>query len=192
MGILTLPCGAEFLVSPDRWDKHCHRYGFRNPVSLDRDGKGNAYPRIMSPDPSGKRRARSTTLARLFVAERLVEEELAGGPKATAKGWIAHYKNGDHHDLRDENLGARPAMGHRNGIRAVWAVRKRARLVAEGLDPDAVFADRRRQQRAEEAAKARNVTAVTYEPVRAPHRANSPHRPSGAEPVTNGVDERSR
>ena len=146
---VPLSDGQEVIVSANRWTRYLKNH-FTTQLSHDSSGNGHSYPRLMAYDPSpDAMRSRVTTLARLLVADRLVEEEMAGGEPAPAKGWVVRHKNGDTLDCRDENLLCVPADGRRNGIRAVWNVRERAKLVALGLNPNVVFAQRRKVAREE-------------------------------------------
>lgn len=136
---------TEAMVSPETWFSFL-TLGFSANLSADSDGKGRTYARHMVTDPRPNLgRSRAETLARTVVAIGLVKAEAEGGHPAPAKGWVVRHANGNRLDNRDSNLLCVPANGCRNSFRAVWNVRERVRLVAEGLDPNRVFAERRRK-----------------------------------------------
>jgi hypothetical protein len=144
---VPLSNGAEALVSAASFDLHL-ALGFSGRLSADSDGRGHTYPRHMAHDPRPTAgRSRCQTLARTLVAQRLVKQEMEGGDSAPAKGWVVRHANGDTLDCRDGNLLCVPCNGLRNGIRAVWGVRERWKLMRQGLNPNSVFAHRRRVAR---------------------------------------------
>jgi hypothetical protein len=132
-----------FVANAAIWNEYL-RLGFSKRVSLDQNGGRHRYARTMAylPDPS--RRSVPLTLARLFVA---IHARLSGETLPN-KGWTVCYKNGDHLDLRIENLAVVPSRGHRNSFYASWTVNARWHIVEAGGDPKAVFAAKRRAFRA--------------------------------------------
>lgn len=145
---IRLPNGREFFTDPENWRDYL-RLGFSPNISLDDDGHGRTYPRAMAHCPD-KKATRSTTqtLARLFITLRMIREEMTGGERADEKGWVVRHANGNTSDLRDVNLLKVPALRHRNSYRAVWNARERWRLVEQGLNPNDVFARRRKEFKA--------------------------------------------
>jgi len=141
---VMLSDGSEAMVTPSSWEQHL-ALGFSDHLSADSNGAARRYPRHMVNDPRPDAgRSRAVSLARTLVAQRLVMAELEGRLLAPAKGWVVRHANGDRLDCRDSNLLCVPAKGCRNGYRAVWNVRERLRLVRESLNPNRVFAERRR------------------------------------------------
>ena len=88
-------------------------------------------------------------VARLIVALMLLEEKHRIGEPAKAKGWTAHYRDGDRLNLSRSNLERKDAGPEQrsNSYKALWDVRERARLAAEGKAPNAVFRARRPKKR---------------------------------------------
>jgi hypothetical protein len=141
---IGLPDGRKFCTDPENWRDYL-RLGFSPNVSLDDSGNGHSYPRTMAHSPDEKAaRSGTQTLARIFVALRMVREAKAGGEPVNPKGWVVRHANGDTLDLRDVNLVKVPASGHRNSYRTFWGVWKRWCLVEQGKNPNAEFAKRRR------------------------------------------------
>lgn len=131
-------------VSERIWRKYL-RLGFSPSISLDRNGGGFRYARTMAWLPSpGARRPVAIALARIFVVidARLSERALPN------KGWTVSYRNGDHLDLRIENLvvvhQVARSKGRRNSFYASWTVSARSKIVRAGGDPKAVLAAQRR------------------------------------------------
>lgn len=143
----------EFFTDLENWHDYI-RLGFSQCINLENTGNGHRYPRSMAhcPDPKAPR-SRTQTLARLFVAIRMIREEMAGGERADDKGWVVRHANGNTCDLRSVNLLNVPSRGHRNGYSAVWNVRTRWCLVEQGLDPNDVFAKQRKADRAKRGPK---------------------------------------
>lgn len=145
---LVLSNGAVAVASAQTFELFL-ALGFGEKFSADSDGRGRIYPRLMVHDPRPIfDRSRCQTLARTLVSIRLVKREMEGGERAPAKGWVVRHANGNTLDCRDSNLLCLPAARHRNGFRAVWGVRERWKLMRRGLDPNKVFARRRREARA--------------------------------------------
>lgn len=107
------------------------------------------------------------------------------------KGWIVKTRNGDPRDLRDANLVAIPADGRRNCWTRTAGLRRRKRLAAEGLNPQAEFARGWRERKAREkacsdpqiiqpASPPPNKHTINQPP--APHRGGE-ERPGGTPPV---------
>ncbi|HWE47571.1 MAG TPA: hypothetical protein VG407_16240 [Caulobacteraceae bacterium] len=142
--IIYLPNGQRVIISPDTWaDYVCAHYS-KNLFPRD-NGSGRSYPSVEALAPDGSSSPRS--VIRIVAALIMLREERNGGPKAVAKGWIAKPANRDPLDLRDSNIVIEPATRRRNSHMAVWDARARLKLVDEGKDPNAVFAERRRAKR---------------------------------------------
>jgi len=92
---------------------------------------GTVYPRIRIRMPNGE--LKKLTLMRYLAAILEVRQETAGGPRADNKGFIVKPLNGNHFDLRDENIGISPANGSRNTYHAMWSARDRYRRLYAGL-----------------------------------------------------------
>lgn len=149
---VPLSDGREAMVSRSSWEDHC-ALGFSPRLSADSNGAARRYPRHMVNDPRPDAgRSRAVSLGRTLTAQLMVKAELAGGARALAKGWVVRHVNGDTLDCRDSNLLSVPARGCRNGYRAVWNVRERWALVRQGLDPNRLFAQRRREARRKSSA----------------------------------------
>jgi hypothetical protein len=84
--------------------------------------------------------------ARLVVALGFVDRGFLVAVWVRSKRWRVEHINGDHLDLRRENLRVLPAGDKRAGFYAVWDLRERRKLIAKGKDPNAVFAKRRRKR----------------------------------------------
>lgn len=167
---LALSNGREVMISPEAAKRYIE-LGFTPSLSADSNGAGRTYPRHMVNDPRPDAgRSRAVTLARTLVAIRLVEAEALANDPAPAKGWVVRHANDDTLDCRDSNLLFVPANGSRNGHRAVWNVRERARLVQDGLDPNRVFAERRREARRKSSGAQSQVDARACVPVVSPRR----------------------
>jgi len=141
MSIQVKPPGV--LVDASIWSAYL-RLGFSKFISLDQNGGRHRYARTMVylPDPS--RRAVPIALARLFV---VIQARQSLTPMAS-KGWTVRYKNGDHLDLRIENLLVVKARKQRNSFYASWSVNARWDIADAKGDPKAVLAARRRHFRA--------------------------------------------
>jgi hypothetical protein len=149
VAMVPLSDTTEAIVSVQSWLDYL-ALGFSPNLSSDSNGLGQFYPRHMVNDPRpGAGRSRAVSLARTLAAISLVKAEMEGGKRAPSKGWVVRHANGSRLDCRDTNLLRVPARGCRNGYRAVWNVRERMRLAAQGLDPNRVFAERRRAERQE-------------------------------------------
>lgn len=105
--------------------------------------KQNGYVRQNALLPDGQ--THKHQIARLIAALMLLEEEQRTGKPAKAKGWTVRYRDGDRLNLTRANLEiVDAAEGRRsNSYKALWDVKERMRLVAEGKDPNAVFRARR-------------------------------------------------
>jgi hypothetical protein len=137
--------GGLVIVSADTWAEYL-RLGYSPNISLDGDGRAHTYPRVM-PRSSDPRQGRSSayTLCRLLLSIFTVSQEAeAEGVPMAPKGFIAETINGNPFDLRNENLRWTPAVGRRNTHRVLWDVRQRRAIADQGLDPNSVFAERRR------------------------------------------------
>ena len=86
--------------------------------------------------------------------------EVLGEP-VDPMGWVVRHANGDPLDLREVNLLKVPASGHRNSYRTFWGVWERWRLVEKGLNPNDVFARRRKAFKAKRNPK---ILGDTYNP----------------------------
>ena len=141
MSIFIQPPGI--LVDAAIWREYL-RLCFSKRVSLDQNGGRHRYARTMVNLPDPARRSVPIALARLFVA---IHAQLSGETLPN-KGWTVRYKNGDHLDLRIENLAVVPARGHRNSFHACWTVKARWKIAEAGGDPKAILAEKRRTFRA--------------------------------------------
>jgi hypothetical protein len=133
-------------ISASTWAEYI-RLGYSLNISADDAGDGLKYPRTMarSSDPR-QRRSSPYTLQRLLLCIlSVIQEQEHQGPRTKAKGLIAQTVNGNRFDLRDENLRWTHSKGQRNSYRVLRDVRERRKLADQGLNPNAVFAERRRK-----------------------------------------------
>lgn len=106
-------------------------------------GNGDGHSRYVAinlpPDSPGQ--GHTVTLADLCFAI-LVAHGLIRPPRGPYR---VRVRNGDHRDLRPENLEAVPSGLSKSAKRVVADVRDRVRLAESGLDPAEVYAKRRRK-----------------------------------------------
>lgn len=142
--LITLADGKTAIVSASTRALYL-ALGYPPVPHLNDNGKGHRYLRIHSLLPNGCKTKH--TLTRLLYAVIAVHSEKSGRDRHPAKGFVVSTANGDPLDLRDHNLVAKPAEGAGQTYHAIWDVRKRWELLDRGLDPNTVYADRRRAAR---------------------------------------------
>ena len=125
------------------------RLGYiRSSPRLMGNGSGSDYVAVSaSPDRLG--RGHTLTAASLSVAILAAQGDIK-----LPRRWRVRLRNGNPLDLRRENLDVTPAERARSATRVLADVRKRQKLVAKGLDPNQVYAERRRAAKAARAAEA--------------------------------------
>lgn len=152
--------GVFILVDEDTWTEYL-REGFSKSFSLDQNNGRHRYARTMAYLPDPARRPVAIALARLFVA---IHARLSSGT-LPSKGWTVRYRNGDHLDLRIENLEVVKAHGHRNSFYACWTVNARWDIAEAGGNPKDVFAERRRAYyRGRKKSRATHKPAIKRDP----------------------------
>lgn len=164
--------GPPVAISLQTWKERC-RAGYSPFLQLKPNGHGGFYPAAKAFPPSPARPRTNRDIAREVAAIVAIRDEKAGGPEASLKGWIVRTLNGNGRDLRDCNLVRVPAKGCRNSYLAVWDARERLALAEQGLDPNEVFAERRKAHRKE---------LTSRKSLGANSRAHMPPREGGVSP----------
>ncbi len=79
-----------------------------------------------------------------MIALGLLDEEARTGVRATRARWRVEYNDGDHLNLRGINLRAVSVGADENGgFFAIWDLRERRALIAQGRSPNHIFEKRR-------------------------------------------------
>jgi hypothetical protein len=157
IALVRMHDGRETIFSCPTWEDRL-RAGYPLRLHTKPDGKGREYPAATAYYPSSTVPRATRDLAREVQALKMLRVERAGGPRAPDKGWVTRTLNGNPFDLRDGNLEAVPARGQRNGFGAVWDARERLALADLGLNPNQVFAERRKAHRV--AMRDQNISGV--------------------------------
>lgn len=131
--------GGQVVISARIWDEMVRLGYARCAPRLITNHRGGSCYVALSSSPDRLRRGHTLTVASLALAILAADGVVKLPPR-----WKVRTRNGDPLDLRTGNLEAVPAERGRSAWRVLADVRKRRKLVAAGLDPNRVYAERRR------------------------------------------------